>query len=66
MNIKINGKDIILKKEMSLLEFIADKSLNKDKIVIEKNFEIVKKQDFKKTLIQESDSLEIVSFVSGG
>jgi len=66
MDIKINGKTIILDKQISLLEFISNKSLDKEKIVVEKNLEIIKSDNFAKTIIQDGDSLEIVSFVSGG
>ena len=66
MDIKINGKTITLVKQVSLFEFIASKSLDKDKIVVEKNLEIIKNDDFEKTIIQDGDSLEIVSFVNGG
>jgi sulfur carrier protein len=40
---------------------------NKNKmIVIEKNLEIVPKENFAQTLLKEGDSIEIISFVGGG
>jgi thiamine biosynthesis protein ThiS len=35
-------------------------------LAVEKNLEIVRKEDYDRTLIQESDQIEIVHFVGGG
>ncbi len=66
MNVKINGKQTTLDKPMSLLEFIKNSGLDKNKIVIEKNELIIDKSTLTETLIEENDTVEIVSFVGGG
>ena len=66
MNVKINGQNQTLNAGMSLSEFIAQKELNPEGIVVEHNFKIIDKKDLADTTIKENDTIEIVSFVGGG
>ena len=66
MNVKINGQNQTLNAEMSLSEFIAQKGLNPEGIVVEHNFKIIEKKDLADIAIKENDTIEIVSFVGGG
>jgi thiamine biosynthesis protein ThiS len=66
MHITLNGE----KKEIpnnatvsGLLEFL---NIQHQRVAVELNLEIVKKDKFSTTTIQEGDSLEIVSFMAGG
>ena len=66
MTVKINGKPEIIDRQLSLLEYIAQRGLDINKIVVEKNLEIVPKENLVNTHIVDNDSIEIVSFVGGG
>ncbi len=66
MIVTINGKKETFERTLSLLELIKEKGLNKDKIVIERNLEIVPKDKLETTLLNNNDSIEIIAFVGGG
>ena len=66
MNITLNGE----KKEVpggltvfGLLEFLK---IQHQRVAIELNLEIVRKDKYDNTAIKEGDSLEVVSFMGGG
>jgi sulfur carrier protein len=66
MNITLNGE----KKEVpggltifGLLEFLK---IQHQRVAVELNLEIVKKDKYGNTAIKEDDSLEVVSFMGGG
>ncbi len=66
MIVTINGKKETFERTLSLLELIKEKGLNKDKIVIERNLEIVPKDKLETILLSNNDSIEIIAFVGGG
>lgn len=66
MQVKINGKVQKLDKKFSLCEFVAEKKLDLNKIVIEHNYNIVDKKKLSDISINEGDIIEIISFVGGG
>ena len=66
MIIKINGKDETVGKKLNLAELVAAKKLSPEKIVIEYNLRIVPRDKWRNVILQESDHIEIVSFVGGG
>ncbi|MFR1842060.1 MAG: sulfur carrier protein ThiS [Oscillospiraceae bacterium] len=63
---KINGKEIKLENETVLSGILEDQGFNLLKIAVMKNGDIVSKAEYDKTLINDNDSLEVVSFVGGG
>jgi len=62
----VNGKEIILKKEFSIMDFLKKESYDTTKVAVEKNGNIVPKKDFETEILSDSDKIEIVSFVGGG
>ncbi|MBN3040836.1 MAG: sulfur carrier protein ThiS [Candidatus Omnitrophica bacterium] len=66
MNITINGKKEKVYDNISMLELIKLKGLDKEKIVIERNLEIISRDRFYDLILADEDSIEIVSFVGGG
>jgi len=64
--IKINGEDKFVPQNISILKLIESFKINKDRVVIELNKNILKKDLFDFTLLSENDELEIVTFVGGG
>tara|TARA_B110000967_G_C18567823_1_gene403362 strand:+ start:48 stop:251 length:204 start_codon:yes stop_codon:yes gene_type:complete len=64
--IQINGKKITLKKETSLFDLLKKYKLDKKKVAIELNGTIITKKLYKKKLIYNNDTIEIVNFIGGG
>ena len=64
--IKINGEDKSIPQNISILNLIELLKINKDRVVIELNKNILRKELFNSTLLSENDKLEIVTFVGGG
>lgn len=66
MFITLNGKKEELKNEMTIALFLKSKGMDLDKVIVEVNCKIVKKNNWSSTKLNENDSIEIVSFVGGG
>lgn len=66
VKILVNGKEEILSVEMSLLDFLKHKGINPDSVVVEHNYQIVKKENWSDLILQAGDSLEVLRFVGGG
>ncbi len=66
IQIILNGKKNILKKNISIYNLIKDIDLDDSKIAIELNGEIIPKSNFKSHIVFEGDCIEIVHFIGGG
>ena len=67
MKINLNGQMIELnEKELSVSKFVRLKGLNPERIVIEHNGGILGNENWGNTLLRDSDSIVIISFVGGG
>lgn len=66
MKVTVNGNEMEFQADISVQEMLDAMNNQNKMIVIEKNLEIVPKEDFAKTILKEGDSLEIISFVGGG
>ncbi|HNW25578.1 MAG TPA: sulfur carrier protein ThiS [Candidatus Gastranaerophilaceae bacterium] len=66
INLKINGKDIVLKNSSTIEELIKERQVSGNMFVVEQNLTIVPKEIYSTTPIKENDSIEIVGFFGGG
>ncbi len=66
MNLIINGENVKLDSSSNVAEMLIERGVSGTMFVVEKNKEIVQKEDYLKTSIAENDVLEIVSFFGGG
>lgn len=64
--ITVNGKQVELKEEITVLQFLEKEGYQTTRIAVEKNGEIVPKRTYKDVIIHSGDVLEVVSFVGGG
>ena len=64
--IQLNGKNISLKKNISISQLLKKYKLNEQKIAIELNREIISKQKYNKIILKDKDNVEIVYFIGGG
>ncbi|WP_297210346.1 MULTISPECIES: sulfur carrier protein ThiS [Thermodesulfovibrio] len=65
MRVKVNGTEMEIKAE-TLMELLEELSINPQRVAVEVNLEIVRKDRFSEYKIKEGDSIEIVNFVGGG
>jgi len=62
----VNGKEIVLQKEISVMDFLKKEGYDATKVAVEKNGDIIPKKNFKAEMLSDIDKIEIVSFVGGG
>lgn len=65
MNLIINGKSED-HQAATVSELLARLQLDPMRVAVEINHQIVAREDFNATLLEENDKLEIVQFVGGG
>lgn len=63
---KVNGEIIKLNCNENLYKFLKNQGYDINTIAVEKNYEIVPKAMYKEVLLDDEDTLEVVSFVGGG
>lgn len=67
MKIKVNGEEKHLEKAVSISELLAIQEVKMVEMVsVELNGEILERDDFEKTLVQEKDEIELLYFMGGG
>ncbi len=63
--VKINGEPKPY-AGCSVTEVLEQEGFDITRVVVEMNLEILKKSYYETTILNENDSLEVVSFVGGG
>ena len=63
---KVNGEQIQLTKASTLEEFLKEQGYNIQRIAIERNDEIVPRENFSDVMLSDSDIIEVVHFMGGG
>ena len=63
--VTINGEQVLAAGKR-LSEYLTEQEYNVKRIAVERNGEIVPKAQYDETILQEGDTLEVVSFVGGG
>ncbi len=66
MKVKINGEEREIDNGLTLTALLASLQIRPGRVVVERNREIVPRDSYNATLINDSDTLEIVHFVGGG
>lgn len=66
MNLTINGEDRVLEKADTVSALVEQLGMKQDRVAIELNREIVPREHWLQTALQDGDRLEIVHFVGGG
>ena len=64
--IQLNGKNISIKPNFSILDLLKKYKLVNKKIAIEQNGIIISKIYYKKKYLKNDDKVEIVHFIGGG
>lgn len=63
--VKVNGEWLDIAGK-TLAEYLAASDFDPKRIAVERNGEIVPKAQYAQTVLSDSDSIEVVSFVGGG
>ena len=63
---KVNGKDFVLKNTQSLSEFLDANDYNINRIVVELNGKIISKNEYCTINLNNTDVMEVLTFVGGG
>lgn len=62
--VKINGEEEIAGK--NLLEYLKEAGFEPERVVVERNLDIIPKDELGNTIIQDEDVIEVLRFVGGG
>ena len=65
MKIEVNGREIVFYKTM-VQDLLDQYGMNPKKIVVEKNGEVVHRENYKIEELADGDVVEIARFVGGG
>lgn len=63
--VKVNGMELDIAGK-TVAEYIAATDYDPRRIAVERNGDIVFKSQYESTILEDGDSLEVVSFVGGG
>ncbi len=64
--IQLNGKKLLLKQNISILQLLKKYKINGKKVAIEVNGKILPRDNFRKRMLKNKDKIEIVQFIGGG
>ena len=63
--VKVNGAELDIAGK-TVAQYLTTTNYDPKRIAVERNGDIVFKSQYEATILQDGDSLEIVSFVGGG
>ncbi|MFZ5572284.1 MAG: sulfur carrier protein ThiS [Thermodesulfobacteriota bacterium] len=64
--IVVNGKPTWLEDKVCLSDFLAERGIDPNSVVVEHNLAIIPTEELSNKIINENDKLEILRFVGGG
>ncbi|WP_239724093.1 MULTISPECIES: sulfur carrier protein ThiS [unclassified Mammaliicoccus] len=62
----INGDEFNFEQDLPVSEVLSSLELDQERIIVEFNGSLIKKENFNETIVRESDQLELLEFVGGG
>jgi len=66
MKIRVNGKEESVDTGINLQTFLNDNQMKSDQVVVAVNDEVIEREEYSSTSINEGDVLDVMSFVGGG
>ncbi len=66
MKIQLNGEEYTTKGAQNVIELLSELNIMPERVAVEVNLKILKKDEYPSYKLKEDDKLEIVSFVGGG
>lgn len=62
----VNGEEFEIDSDSSVAKLVEERGLDRSRVAVELNGEIVPRGTFDDTLLHDGDKVEIVHFVGGG
>lgn len=62
----VNGKEMNFKEGITVIELLNEINVEKDKVVVEVDFEIIDKNEYSKKKLSTASKVELIRFVGGG
>ncbi len=66
IELAINGKQVVLDAPMPLLDYLARLGVDPRSVAVEHNGEILERANYRRTVLNAGDVVEIVRMVGGG
>lgn len=66
MKVMINGKEVVLEKAISVLDYLKSKGVEPQTVVVEHNYSVPDREKWSEIILNDGDNLEIVKFMGGG
>ena len=66
MRVKLNGKDRDVEPGITILQLLHQLGLHPQRVAVEVNREIVKRDQYEVHRLGEGDEIEVLQFVGGG
>lgn len=66
ISVKINGNEFEFENSLTVAELLIKRSVTGTMFVVEKNLEIVPKEEYSSAIVKNADVIEIVGFFGGG
>jgi len=66
MKVKVNGKEVNIDENMTILSLLRWKGVDPSLVVVEHNYEIPEREKWGSVFLKENDNIEIVKFIGGG
>ena len=66
MQVTINGENRDVKECLTVLALLEDLELQPEAMVVQRNDNVIERNDFATTQLEEGDVIELVRFVGGG
>ena len=63
---KLNGEKIEFRESMTVSELVAEMGFSEAMVAVELNLDILPRDSFSSTVLNENDCIEVVRFVGGG
>ncbi|MGL4796783.1 MAG: sulfur carrier protein ThiS [Paraclostridium sp.] len=63
---KVNGKEFEFKSNTNISNLLDILGIEKDRVVVEINLEIIENEQYDTYVLKEDDFIEIIRFVGGG
>ncbi len=63
---KINGRKMNFSKSITIANLLLNLNISIEKVVVEVDGEIISRDEFNSFILNENNSIEVISFVGGG
>lgn len=63
--VKVNGKEKDIAGQ-NLLEYLEETGYRPERVVVERNLDILAREDLSNIIIEDEDTIEVLEFMGGG